>query len=247
MLSDREVHVWNAPFDPSKALANQQAQLLSQDERERAGRFHFAKDRAHFIHARAVLRLLLGRYLDVPPESVTFRYGRAGKPELSPAFRETNLQFNVSHSHGHLLVAIARNYAVGVDIEKVRSEMNIEEISERFFCSAETQQLRTLSGFTKSEGFFNGWTRKEAYLKARGEGIGEGLCRFAVSLIPGIPARLLFDERDPDAVARWSIRELPADAGLAAALVVEAIDFQLKRLEWNAEFSHAPSGSFAWR
>jgi 4'-phosphopantetheinyl transferase len=121
MLNDREVHVWNAQFDPSNALASQQTQFLSQDERDRAARFHFAKDRAHFIHARAVLRVLLGRYLDVPPERVTFRYGRAGKPELSPAFCDTNLQFNVSHSHGHLLVAIARNCAVGIDIEKVRS------------------------------------------------------------------------------------------------------------------------------
>ena len=233
MLSDREVHVWNAPFDPSRALAAQQSQLLSRDERERAGRFHFARDREHFIHARAVLRVLLGHYLDVPPASVAFCYGPAGKPELAAPFRDTNLQFNVSHSQGHLLIAIARNCAFGVDIEKVRSETNIEEISERFFCSAEKQQLRTLSGLTKSEGFFNGLTRKEAYLKARGEDIGDGLCRFVVSLIPGIPARLLFDERVPDAVGRWSIRELPAEGGLSAALAVKAIDFQLKALRLN--------------
>ena len=146
---------------------------------------------------------------------------------------DTNLHFNVSHSHGHLLVAIARNCAVGIDIEMIRPEMDIEAIAERFFSSAETQQLRALTGLDKREGFFNGWTRKEAYLKARGEGIGAGLRRFAVSLIPGKPARLLFDQRDPGAVTRWSIRELPADSGFSAALAVQAADFELKRLQWN--------------
>jgi 4'-phosphopantetheinyl transferase len=234
VLSDREVHVWNAHFDPSKTSANQKTQLLSQDERDRAARFHFAKDREHFVYARGVLRILLGRYLDVPPQSVTFRYGRTGKPELSPTSHDTNLHFNVSHSHGYLLVAIARNCAVGIDIETIRSEMDIEAIAERFFSSAETEQLRFLTGPEKREGFFNGWTRKEAYLKARGEGIGEGLGRFAVSLIPGKPARLLFDRRDPDAVTRWSIRELSVESGLSAALAVEAADFRLKRLQWDA-------------
>ena len=231
MLS--EVHVWNAHFDPSNASADRHTRLLSQDERLRADRFHFARDRSHFIHARAVLRALLGRYLDVPAEKVTFRYGRAGKPELSPLSHDTALHFNVSHSHGHLLVAIARNCAVGIDIEMIRPEMDIEAIAERFFSSAETQQLRALTGLDKREGFFNGWTRKEAYLKARGEGIGAGLRRFAVSLIPGKPARLLFDQRDPGAVTRWSIRELPADSGFSAALAVQAADFELKRLQWN--------------
>jgi 4'-phosphopantetheinyl transferase len=107
---------------------------------------------------------VLGRYLDVPPEEVTFRYGRAGKPELSPLFHDTDLHFNVSHSHGHLLVAVARNCAVGIDIEMIRPEMNIEAIAERFFSSEETQQLRALTGLEKREGFFNCWTRKEAYL-----------------------------------------------------------------------------------
>jgi phosphopantetheinyl transferase len=81
-----KVHVWNAHFDPSNASADRQTQLLFQDERDRADRFHFARDRAHFIHSRAVVRALLGHYLDIPPEEVTFRYGRAGKPELLPCF-----------------------------------------------------------------------------------------------------------------------------------------------------------------
>jgi 4'-phosphopantetheinyl transferase len=233
VLSDRELHVWNARFDPASAWPEQPARLLSDDEMERAERFHFDKDRAHFIHARGVMRMLLGRYLDVPPVEVTFRYASTGKPELSPAFHDTDLQFNLSHSHGRLLLAIARQRAVGVDIEKIRSETDIERIAERFFSFAETQQLHTLTGPAKHAGFFNGWTRKEAYLKARGEGIGEGLDKFAVSLIPGKPARLLFDRRDPDAVGRWSIRDLTTSSDFSAAVVIDGTDLTLRRFEWD--------------
>jgi 4'-phosphopantetheinyl transferase len=240
MLTDREVHVWNAHLDPLNARAEQLTSVLSEDERDRAGRFHFAKDRAHFAYTRSVLRVLLGSYLNLPPAEVVFRYGRSGKPELSPTFHDTNLHFNVSHSHGHLLVAIARNCAVGIDIEMIRSEMDIEAIAERFFSFAETEQLRAVNGLGKRTAFFNGWTRKEAYLKARGEGIGEGLDQFAVSLIPGKPARLLFDRRDPDAGSRWSIHDLATSSGFAAALVIEATDLTLKRFAWDTFASHTP-------
>ena len=238
MLKDQEVHVWNAHLDPPNARAEQLTPVLSEDERGRAGRFHFAKDRAHFIHTRCVLRALLGHYLNVPPANVAFRYGRTGKPELSPEFRDTSLQFNLSHSHGQLLFAIARHCAIGVDIEMIRPDTDIESIAERFFSFAETEQLRAVNGLGKRTAFFNGWTRKEAYLKARGEGIGEGLNQFAVSLTPGKPARLLFDRRDPDAVSRWSIHDLATSSGFAAALVVEATDLTLKRFAWDTFASH---------
>ena len=238
MLKDQEVHVWNAHLDLPNARAEQLTPVLSEDERGRAGRFHFAKDRAHFIYTRGVLRALLGHYLNVPPANVTFRYGRTGKPELSPEFRDTSLQFNLSHSHGQLLFAIARHCAIGVDIEMIRPDTDIESIAERFFSFAETEQLRAVNGLGKRTAFFNGWTRKEAYLKARGEGIGEGLDQFAVSLIPGKPARLLFDRRDPDAVSRWSIHDLATSSGFAAALVVEATDLTLKRFAWDTFASH---------
>ena len=240
MLKGQEVHVWNAHLDLPSARAEQLTPVLSEDERGRAGRFHFAKDRAHFIHTRCVLRVLLGRYLNVPPADVTFLYGRTGKPELSPAFHDTNLQFNLSHSHGQLLFAIARHCAIGVDIERIRPEMDIEGIAERFFSFAETEQLRALTGLGKRAGFFNGWTRKEAYLKARGEGIGEGLDQFAVSLTPGKPARLLFDLRDAGAVSCWSIHDLNTSFGFSAALVVEGADLALRRFVWDTFTSNDP-------
>ena len=234
MLTDREVHVWNAHLDPVNARAEQLTSVLSEDERDRAGRFHFAKDRAHFAYTRSVLRVLLGHYLNVPPADVKFRYGRTGKPELSAAFHDTKLQFNLSHSHGQVLFAIARQCAIGVDIEMIRPDTDIERIAERFFSFVETEQLRALTGLEKRVGFFNGWTRKEAYLKARGEGIGEGLDQFAVSLIPGKPARLLFDRRDPNAVNRWSVHDLKTSSGFSAAVVVEGTGLTLKRFAWES-------------
>ena len=229
-MGDREVHVGTQLI--ARCLHASAISFFQKREAE-LERFHFAKDRAHYVCGRGMLRVLLGSYLDVPPENVPFPYGPNGKPELSPVFRHTDLHFNLSHSHGQLLVAIARHCALGVDIERIRSEMDVERIAERFFSFAETQQLDALTGIAKWDGFFNGWTRKEAYLKARGEGIGDGLDQFAVSLIPGNSARLLFDRRDPNAVSRWSIRDLATSSGFAAALVVEATDFTLRRFAWD--------------
>ena len=246
MLTDQEIHVWHAHLDLLAERTEQLASGLSEDEKTRAGRFHFAKDRAHFVHTRGVLRALLGHYLNVSPANVKFRYGHTGKPGLSPEFRNPGLQFNLSHSHGQLLVGIARRCAIGVDIEKIRPDTDIEKIAERFFSFAETEQLRAVDGLGKRTAFFNGWTRKEAYLKARGEGIGEGLDQFAVSLLPGMPARLLFDRRDPGAVSRWSVHDLETTAGFSAALVVEGLDLSLRRFEW-ASFSPSQSSALAGR
>ena len=161
-LGDREVHVWKAGLDLATAFTHQRYLVLSEAEKYRAERFRFAKDRAHYVCGRGILRVLLGSYLNAPPENVMFCHGPDGKPELSPAFRHADLHFNLSHSHGQLLVAIARRFNLGVDIERVRPEMEIEAIAERFFSSAEVQQLSSLIGLEKRDAFFNGWTRKEA-------------------------------------------------------------------------------------
>ena len=237
--------MWSASLDLSIAYAHEHSLVLSEDEIRRAKRFLIAKNRAYFICGRAVLRMLLGRYLDLGPEEVNFLYGPNAKPELSPAFHHGNLHFNVSHSHGQLLVAIARDYAVGVDLEMIRPELDFEKIVERFFSFEETQQLRTLTGSRKRDGFFKGWTRKEAYLKARGEGIAAGLNQFAVSLVPGEPARLLYDRRDLRAVSRWSLHELSTLPGYAAALAVEAADLTVRRFAWDAYSSASLAAGLA--
>jgi 4'-phosphopantetheinyl transferase len=238
VLCDGEVHVWSASLDVPIAFTQWQCLMLSEEERCRAERFLFARGRTHYVCGRSVLRVLLGRYLDVAPEEVVFRYGPNSKPELAPPFHHGKLHFNLSHSDGQLLVAIAKGFAVGVDLEMIWPEMDIDKIAKRFFSLEETEQLVALNGSAKRDAFFNGWTRKEAYLKARGEGIGYGLDQFAVSLVPEEPARLLNDHRDPEAVRHWSIRELAAAPGYVAAVSAEATDFRARQFAWDA--SSAP-------
>jgi 4'-phosphopantetheinyl transferase len=231
-LRDGEIHVWSASLEGPTAFT--QWQYLSEDEKLRAGRFLFAEGRARYVCGRSVVRLLVGRYLEVAPEAVRFRRGPHSKPELAPPFHQRKLQFNLSHSNSQLLVAFARSFAVGVDLEMVRPETDIDKIAKRFFSFNETEQLGALSGSARRAGFFNGWTRKEAYLKARGDGIGYGLDRFAVALTPGEPVRLLDDRRDPEAVRCWSIAELAAAPGYVAAVSAKTADFRTRQFAWNA-------------
>jgi len=222
------VHVWQARLDQFAGRQGQMLELLSADERERAGRFHFADDRSHFIAARALLRTLLGRYLDLPPHQLSFTYGTYGKPALAGEGESRALRFNVSHSHGVALYAVARERDVGVDVEYVRREVVGESIAERFFSAREVATLRALPAEVQPQAFFNCWTRKEAFIKAKGEGLSFPLDRFEVSLDPKEPAALVSVRDDPREASRWSLQALPVEEGYAAALAVEGHAWRLE-------------------
>src|SRR5262249_38196538 len=143
-----------------------------------------------------------------------------GKPALAGQGR-AGLRFNVAHSEGWALIAVTRGREVGVDLERLRAEVATPEIAARFFSPRECEALQALPGPLRAEAFFRCWTRKEAYLKATGAGLSVALDRFAVTLDPGAPAALVEHRDDPDEVKRWSLRELPAPPGFAAALAVE--------------------------
>jgi 4'-phosphopantetheinyl transferase len=179
-----------------------------------------------------VLRALLGRYLKLEPAKVQFVYNAWGKPTLAPGSGQAALQFNVSHSGELALYAFARQAEVGIDIEFIRTDLDYEEIAERFFSSHERATLRSLPAQVKGESFFRCWTRKEAYIKAKGQGLSIPLDQFSVTLRPGEPARLLHVQGDPQAAQRWSIQELAPDSGYLAALVVEGDGWQPKCWEW---------------
>ena len=174
------------------------------DERARADRFYFARDREHFIVARGVLREILGCYLKRVPKSLCFCYGSHGKPALAGEFDGEAIRFNVSHSHGVALYAISRGRAVGIDLERIRFDLPVAEIAERFFSKREDAMLRSLPTDVQHQAFFRCWTRKEAYIKARGEGLSLPLDQFDVSLAPGEPAAVLGTQRDPSEASRWS-------------------------------------------
>jgi 4'-phosphopantetheinyl transferase len=199
--------------------------------------FHFDKDRNHYIVARGTLRAILGYYLDLNPAGLRFCYGEYGKPMLVKETGGESLRFNVSHSDGLALFAAARGRELGIDLERIRAGLSDERIAERFFSRGEVRVLRELPQHLQDEAFFNCWTRKEAYIKAKGEGLSMPLSDFEVSLVPGERAALLSTKRDPQEAARWLIRELFPAPGFVAAVAVEGSDWQLRCLEWSEQCS----------
>ncbi|MCU1298477.1 MAG: 4-phosphopantetheinyl transferase superfamily protein [Acidobacteriaceae bacterium] len=228
------MHIWRASLlQPADKLASYSG-ILTPDERQRADRFIFERDRQRFISARAILRLLLGRYLEQAPEKLRFSYSKYGKPAISDPI-ETDIRFNVSHSHELVLYAFTRNRAVGVDVEHINEDRATQQIAERFFSKKEVAVFRSVPSDKQTEAFFNCWTRKEAYIKGRGEGLSFPLDRFDVSLMPGSPAELL-DCREPDNAQpqRWSLREVAVKDGYAAAVAVEGDrNWTLSSWQWR--------------
>jgi 4'-phosphopantetheinyl transferase len=234
ILLDGEVHVWRAGIDQRASKFAPFQQILAADEQARADRFHFERDRHRYIVARGILRTLLGSYLNLAAVDVRFVYNEYGKPSLDPALRQNDLHFNVSHSGDLALFAIARHAQVGVDIEFIRSNIEYGQIAQRFFSPEEQHALSLLPVTEIGIAFFRCWTRKEAYIKARGQGLSIPLDQFTVSLGADEPASLLHYQNDPQEAARWSLYDLAPGAGYAAALAVEAHHRQVRSWDWSS-------------
>lgn len=232
-LDADEVHVWRAAADPIGPQLEHLRRILTPSEQARAERFSFRKDRGRFILRRGLLRTLLGRYLAVDSGRLQFTYGAGGKPELAPPFSRTQLHFNVSSSAGLVLYAVARGRELGVDIESIRPDIAHERIADHFFSPGEVSALRALPAEARVEAFFACWTRKEAYVKAKGEGLGMRFDSFDVSFIPGEPAAVLRTGESAQEGSRWSLRTLAPGRGYAAALVVEGDKWRLRCLQWT--------------
>lgn len=229
-----EVHVWRASLEQDPEEVEALRASLSADERRRADRFHFERDRRHFTVGRGVLRDVLSRYLGGPPAALGFSLGEFGKPALSGD--DGGLRFNLSHSHGLALCAVTRGREVGVDVEHLRDDFAGVDIAERFFSPAEVAALLSLPAHQRTRAFFDCWTRKEAYIKALGEGLSHPLHLFTVSLKPGEPARLVSTD-DPREAARWSVVELSPREGYAAALAIEGSRPAILLLDWGGRVS----------
>ncbi len=231
-LSPQSVHVWRASLQVESEQLDRFAITLSEDERARAQRFLLERDRNSFIAARGILRDLLARYSGRGPGDTEFVYGAQGKPALSDGGTANPVRFNLSHSHGLALIAVAREREIGVDVEKIRPDRAGDEIASRYFSAEEVEELRALPTEQRAEGFFLCWTRKEAYVKALGEGLRFPLDRFRVSLSPGKPAQLY-----GDAGARWSIAafdpSFTPEAKYAGAIVAEGKDSRAEYFQWK--------------
>jgi 4'-phosphopantetheinyl transferase len=230
-LAADEVHVWRIPLDCGEEVLSRLHESLADDERQRAARFHFEKDRRHFIAGRGALRSLLAGYLERRPEQVRFAYTNYGKPLLAD---EAALRFNLTHSHGLALLAVTRGREIGVDVERIRDNLEGEKLAERFFSPREVAALHSLPPELRREAFFHCWTRKEAYIKAVGKGLSLPLDQFDVTLRPDEPAALLATHHDSEEARRWSMQSLLPDEGYVGAMVVEGHSWRLWCGDWIA-------------
>jgi 4'-phosphopantetheinyl transferase len=229
-LDRDEVHAWRIELDQPDAVVERLSATLDPDELRRADRFYSSTHRARFIVGRGSLRAILSRYLGIEPVAVAFRYGDRGKPELEGA---EPLRFNLAHSGGLAVLAVATGRTVGVDVEQVRPMQDFERIVERFFSPAERSAFFALPEGRRAEAFFRGWTCKEAYMKATGEGFALPLDRFDVSLDEDEPPRLLRVAGRPGEEGRWGYRVFRPTPESRAALAVEGEGWRLVGYQYD--------------
>jgi 4'-phosphopantetheinyl transferase len=233
------IHVWLARLDAAAGAPAAFDAVLSPDEQERADRFVFDRDRRRFATARSLLRRILAPYVGAAPADLRFSCDEYGKPSLTGL--ATAPAFNVSHSGEAAVFAISRAGEVGVDVEAVRPMTDAEQIAGRFFAPGEVERLRALPAALQQEGFFECWTRKEAFVKAIGEGLSHPLDSFEVTLTPGNPARLVHvDGREPDP-CEWTLTALPRIPGYVGALAVRGCPETIGYHVWRDPHPrHAP-------
>ncbi len=229
-LGENEIHLWCAGLNPPAPQFEDLGQTLSRDEHERATRFRFDRDRKRYTASRGLLRSLLAAYLEVAPSDLRFAYSAMGKPALAG---RPLLHFNLSHSEDVALFAIARKTELGVDLEYIRPLPDAEAIAKRFFSKAEYTTLLDIPRSRKIEAFFECWTRKEAYVKAVGDGLAAPLSEFDVSLAPELPARIVRIQGSPERAADWSLFGLRPVENYVGALAVRGRGWNLMSWRWN--------------
>ena len=221
-LAAGEVHVWLASLSVRAAALSTYLATLRDDERERAARYHFNRDRDAYIAGRGILRELLGRYFSQQPSDIKISYSDYGKPYVVGA----STRFNLAHAGGLALFAFAQDTAVGVDLEQERELDDALAIAKRFFSPVEWESLAALPSVEQRAAFFRIWSRKEAFIKAVGQGLSYPLDSFEVTAAED-ETRLLRVGDDSAEAGAWSLLALPVPAGYAAALAVRLPEVRL--------------------
>jgi 4'-phosphopantetheinyl transferase len=228
-LAADEVHVWSIRLTASSHQIAGNTALLDATERNRADRFRFERHRSWFIVAHAQVRVILGSYLSVAPADLVFFLGSRGKPALVGHSTGRDVTFNLSHANDLALLAVSRGRELGIDVERIHSLDNMDQIVERYFCSTECQYIRTRPPHRRAALFFTYWTRKEALLKATGDGLWTPLNQVDVCDLGVVRVR------DGSGATRTvTLIDLPPYPGHAASLAVEGPAWRLSGCwEWT--------------
>lgn len=223
-ISSGDVHVWRVNVDSPEIQTGRLASYLSEDEAARSGHFHFERDRRRFIVARGLLREVLALYIQKEPRELHFSYNPFGKPALAD---NESLRFNLSHSAELILIGITCRRDIGIDVEQIHRDLAVESIARRFFTPREVNQLEKLSASNRLAMFYRYWTRKEAYVKAIGEGISFPLERCEVSMIRGRSLEPVVRSWNTRESSPWYVQDLHPGRDYAAAIAVEGSDWNL--------------------
>jgi 4'-phosphopantetheinyl transferase len=217
-LSATDVHVWRVCLDPDSRYVSKLFQTLSMDEMHKADKFHFDKDRNRFVVARGTLRKILGRYLNLTPNRISFSYSRYGKPFLDAG--NDSLRFNVSHSRGLALIAVTSGREIGIDIEFIDDDREVLKTAKNIFSPAVLSKLRSIDPELRVGAFFRGWTRTEAFFKAVGTGFSDPGKQLSEPIMPAESYFSAETIRFKEA-KNWTLVTLPFDPRYASAVAVE--------------------------
>ena len=230
VLQNRTIDVWGFSLDGSSAAAAQCRAWLSEDERARSIRFVRQDDQIRYVLAHGGLRALLASYAGLDPAHLSFQSGPTGKPALldGPVFAHS-LRFNLSHSHGRMLIAVAREQDVGVDLEQLRDRIDVVKLAERFYTSDEYERVLRLSGSNQVRQFYRYWVAKEAVLK--GQGVGLRSLQQCGILTAEMPSRAVA-QVSPDSAMLfgWTIQWIDCGTGWVGALAAPGGDWAVRAM-----------------
>jgi len=232
MLLQDAVELWVVGLNASPEKIESAFQLLSDDEQRRAGQFRFPVHRNRFVMSRANLRRILAGYLDIEPAALAFAYSEFGKPSL--AAPQTDIRFNASRSHDRALIACTREREIGVDTEKIREDLDVDQLAQRFFSLEENNRLRAVPADMRHQAFLHFWTCKEAILKAAGMGLSLDPVKIDVSVALENPAAVLAAAREQFIVSGWTLIPLRTTAveGHLSAVVTKGTELNVSVRPW---------------
>jgi 4'-phosphopantetheinyl transferase len=217
-LCEDEIHIYRSTLEKPPAEVKQLEKILSPDEIEKAYKFKFETDRNNYIVGRAFLRNILNKYLEIDASKINFSYAEKGKPFI----KDSIVKFNLAHSKSYVVYAFTLEKEVGIDLEYLKEMPDAREIAKGFFSKDETHELDKVSEKNLELAFFNCWTRKEAFIKAVGEGLSYPLADFTVTLIPGDEPEIIWIKKNPEEINDWSMINIEVKENYISSLAIKS-------------------------